>query len=98
MDQWQKSVDKERRRRRARGPRVYLGMLATLLDENGLHSPIVVENVSKNGLLIQSERRLAVQKQYSLVSIYEEPVPVEVVWSRGRFAGAIFKEQVPLLK
>ncbi|NNE61388.1 MAG: hypothetical protein HKN35_10865 [Woeseia sp.] len=87
MQSWLKSVASERKRREVREPRVALGALGNLVDKCGKHIPVVVENVSKNGFLVQSNGTLNKDCEYELVFINDDSVTVYVRWVQGKFAG-----------
>lgn len=93
MQSWLKSVASERKRREVREPRVALGALGNLIDKNGNHIPVVVENVSKNGFLVQSDCTLSKDCQYELVFINDDSVTVRVRWVQGKFAGGTIQTE-----
>lgn len=87
MKQWEKSIEAEKIRRKSRSPRIDLGRLANLVDCEGNYIPVIVENVSAQGVLMQSEKVIPEDSKYDLVCGHER-VNLQIVWSNHRFAGA----------
>lgn len=87
MKPWLKNLETEAARRNARDPRVDWGGLAILIDENGRNIPVIVENVSVHGFLVQSDVRLKVGQEFELVVQKNDNLKVKMVWTNGRFSG-----------
>ncbi|MBB3762986.1 hypothetical protein [Sphingomicrobium lutaoense] len=87
MKQWEKSVEAEKIRRKSRAPRVDLGRLGNLVDGQGNHIPVVVENVSAQGVLMQIDKIIPPDFEYDLIC-GQERVQLQIVWSNHGFAGA----------
>lgn len=93
MERWRKTVESERIRRVTRDPRIEMGMLGNLVDVCGTHTPVIVENLSRDGMLLQSERLLLKGHLYQLIASGNEAVGVRIIWTRGRFAGAAIESR-----
>ena len=87
MKPWFKTVEAEARRRRDRDPRVAWGGLAVLVDQRGDIVPVIVENVSVDGFLVQSDVRLQSGGKYTMQLPKENELNVTVLWTQGRFSG-----------
>lgn len=69
-----------------RPPRVQWGRLANLVDRHGRYLPVVVENVSIDGVMLQSDEPVAEHGIYTLVCKHDR-YSVKILWSQGRFSG-----------
>lgn len=86
MKTWVKTIEAERSRRVEREPRVSWGHLANLLDCRGVHIPVLVENISQSGILLQCEEILLINEPYTLVTRSDREL-IEIKWMKGPFAG-----------
>lgn len=91
MKQWGKSIESEKERRRTRPPRVDMGHLGNLVCGGGEYIPVVVENVSADGVLMQSNKVLVEDAKYELVC-GRERVHLKIVWTNHPFVGAKFSD------
>ena len=78
------------RRADARAPRVKLSEIAAVELPDGRTLGVRISDVSASGFRMETPEPLAVGLTVMLVMRRYEPVPVEVRWSEGLEAGAVF--------
>lgn len=80
--------------RQDRAPRVQLAIAATLVDSDGGALPVVIKDLSGEGLSLEAGEELIVSEQVRLrVSRYGD-FPAAILWVDGYRAGGRFLEPV----
>ena len=74
----------------ARAPRIKLSELAAVELPDGRTIGVRVSDVSATGFRMDTPEPLTVGQQVLLLMRRYEPVPVEIRWSEGLQAGAVF--------
>lgn len=78
-----------------RPPRVHWGRLANLVDRRGRYLPVVVENVSTDGVMLQSDDSVSENATYTLICKHDR-CRVEILWTQGRFSGGKIVSNEPV--
>lgn len=75
---------------KARDPRRMLRLEAQGVTASGDAAPVLVHNISANGLLLESEVALAAGERIDIDLPHAGPTPARVIWASGSFFGCQF--------